>query len=377
MVTDSTGTPVKGYALVGADAENTSTAERITWTADQPIAQVASIPGTNGCQASTTTGLGTTTVSCTGTGPTQAGDTWGTEIVQAVGATTFSQTLYENVGREAVAFAIQTSKLTLNKVVSGRVRGSDSFDLSVTSPEGTTVGSATTGSAATATTGTLTVLPRANGSSYVLGEAASAGSSLASYSQSWSCTNATTGSTTTLPSGPGTVKAVSPLPGDDISCTVTNSPLPADLGIVKMVSPSPVRQGDPVTYTLVVTNHGQGDSSGYTVTDQVPAQITNLQTTTPGCTLAGSNLSCAGGLLPAGQSATITVTGVATGPIGYVTNTATLTGNQPDPNPTNNSSGNTVEIVDVPVLPIGLAAGVVGLSGLGFGLRRRNRHSAS
>ncbi|WAL67530.1 hypothetical protein ORV05_07040 [Amycolatopsis cynarae] len=119
----------------------------------------------------------------------------------------------------------QTSKLTLNKTVASPVRASDSFDLSVTSPEGTTVGSATTGTAATATTGTLTVLPRANGSSYVLSEAATAGS------------------TTALPSGSGTMKAVSPKPGDDIACTVTNSPLPADLGIVKMVSPSPGAAG--------------------------------------------------------------------------------------------------------------------------------------
>ncbi|WAL67531.1 hypothetical protein ORV05_07045 [Amycolatopsis cynarae] len=111
------------------------------------------------------------------------------------------------------------------------------------------------------------------------------------------------------------------------------------------------------------------------MTDQVPA--TNLRAGTPGCTLTGSNLSCVGGLLPVGQSATITVTGTATGPLGYVTNTATVTGNEPDPNTGNNSAGSTVEIVDVPVLPVGMAAGVVGLSGLGFGLRRRNRHSAS
>ncbi|MEV7782432.1 hypothetical protein [Kitasatospora sp. NPDC088351] len=46
------------------------------------------------------------------------------------------------------------------------------------------------------------------------------------------------------------------------------------------VSPGPeiVKPGAAVTYTLTVKNNGPGNSSGYTVTDTVPAPLTNVKT---------------------------------------------------------------------------------------------------
>ncbi|GAA4668722.1 DUF11 domain-containing protein [Amycolatopsis dongchuanensis] len=375
VVRDSAGAQVTGYALVGADAEATAANEGITWRSNQRIDLLARLSpgaGAGGCQNSVT-GLGTTTVSCAGANSTNG--TWGTVLVKSVGATSFSQTLQSTGGGEGVAFAVMTSKLTLTKSVASRVRPSDSFDLRVTSPEGTLAGSARTGTAATATTGTLTVLPRANGGRYTLSEAATAGSSLASYSQAWTCRNATTGSTTVLPSGAGTSKAVAPQPGDDITCTITNTPLPVDLAIVKAATPE-VNVGGTVTYLLVVTNNGRGDSSGYTVTDQIPAGLTNVSSSTAGCSVSGSTLTCTGGLLPAGQSRQITVTGTADGTVDLLRNTATVRGVQPDPVPANNTSNAAVTVVTVPMVAAGFA-GVLGLFGGGWALRRRLRRPVS
>ncbi|MFJ8816790.1 DUF11 domain-containing protein [Amycolatopsis thermoflava] len=366
VVTDSGGARVSGYALVGADAENTG-AESITWNSNQPINQVASVPGTQGCQASTATGFGTNTVTCTGTGG--ANTTWGTLVVNSVGATTFSQTLRSNAGIEAVAFAVQTSKLTLNKQVTDRRQANDSFDISVTSPEGTTVGTAGTGLSNTATTGALTVLPRAAGQGYTLGETGPVGN----YDQSWACTNATAGSATPLPSGTGTSVQVSPQPGDDISCTLTNTGQKTDLSLAKE-GPATAAPGDLVTYRLIVTNHGPGNSTGYTVSDRLPAGLTGITTTTPGCTVSGLDLTCTGGELAAGDSAVIEVSGIADGSVKTLYNTAVVKSNEIDTDPTNDTS-NEVTTDVVPMVSLAVAGGVLALGGGGYALKRRRSNA--
>jgi hypothetical protein len=128
-------------------------------------------------------------------------------------------------GRTGFAFAIMTSKITLDKTVNGRVSPGDSFDLSLTSPESTVMGSASTGTGDSASTGGITVLPRTNGAVYTMSESATpnSGTDLSAYAQDWTCTNASVSSTTVLPSGSGTRQTVSPQAGDDITCTITNT----------------------------------------------------------------------------------------------------------------------------------------------------------
>ncbi|WP_245783337.1 MULTISPECIES: DUF11 domain-containing protein [Amycolatopsis] len=371
VVRDSAGAQVSGYAIASGDAEITADTERITWTSNAPITQLGSVAAANGCQASTATGFGTTTVSCTGTGLSAP---YGTLAVKSVGATTFSARLDSTTGVEAVAFAVQTAKVTLNKQVVDRRLPADSFDLAVTSPEGTTVGTATTGGADTATTGPLTAMPRTAGQSFTLSEAASAGSSLANYDQSWSCTNATAGSTTSLPTGTGTSVAVSPQPGDDISCTVTNTAKQTDLSIVK-AGPATAGVGEPVTYTLIVSNNGPGDSTGYTVTDQLPAGLTGVTTSTPGCTVTGQALTCTGGPLAFNERAVITVSGVADGSVQTLFNTAAVKSNEVDGNPGNDTS-NEVTTEVVPLVSVAVGGGALALLGGGYALRRRPKTTA-
>ncbi|MET8957225.1 DUF11 domain-containing protein [Streptomyces sp. NPDC004533] len=110
-----------------------------------------------------------------------------------------------------------------------------------------------------------------------------------------------------------------------------------DLGIAQ-AGPAKVTEGDSVTYTLKVTNNGPNDSTGYTVTDSLPAALRNASTTTPGCTISGSTVTCTGAFLAAGASNTITIKGTVGPGTTALTNTASVTGRDIDPNPGNNTN---------------------------------------
>jgi uncharacterized repeat protein (TIGR01451 family) len=119
----------------------------------------------------------------------------------------------------------------------------------------------------------------------------------------------------------------------------TSSPgLPTDLSIVKE-GPEAFVPGGTVTYTLTVTNNGPGNSSGFVVNDAVPAPLTDVATTSDGCTITGNDVRCVGGRLVAGDSVTYTITAaVQAGMTEAVENTATVTSNEQDPTPGNNTS---------------------------------------
>jgi uncharacterized repeat protein (TIGR01451 family) len=96
--------------------------------------------------------------------------------------------------------------------------------------------------------------------------------------------------------------------------------------------------GQSVTYQIVATNNGPTDATGVTVTDVLPvgATLTSATPSTGTCTGTGPVI-CAIGNLANGSSATITV--VATlNTAGTNVDTATVTGDQPDPNAANNSA---------------------------------------
>src|SRR5690606_29189633 len=71
---------------------------------------------------------------------------------------------------------------------------------------------------------------------------------------------------------------------------------PADLALTKEFDGVRALAGGDGSFSLTVTNNGDGISSGYTVSDTVPAGLTNLVVPT-GCALVGSALTCSGGRL--------------------------------------------------------------------------------
>jgi hypothetical protein len=106
---------------------------------------------------------------------------------------------------------------------------------------------------------------------------------------------------------------------------------PVDLGVQTASAPL-VDDGAQVTWTMTVHNHASSSSSGFRLVDQLPAAVTDPQTTAPGCSIAGSVLTCVHGALIAGGNVVITVT--ATAPHTFFTalpNTATVIGDDADP----------------------------------------------
>lgn len=122
--------------------------------------------------------------------------------------------------------------------------------------------------------------------------------------------------------------------------------LPVDLAIVKSGSES-VGAGGTVTYGLTVTNNGPGISSGYVVKDTIPAPLTGASSPDAACTVAAGTVTCTGGRLAVGGSATYTVTASAPSgsASGTVTNTATVAGNELDPVTANNTSSHSLPLV--------------------------------
>ncbi|WP_162277348.1 DUF11 domain-containing protein [Rhodoferax koreensis] len=206
--------------------------------------------------------------------------------------------------------------LRLQKALpSGRAAAADQFTLNMTGMAGLT----TTGSGSTAT-GVLTHSGITIGNSYTLSEGGAGATNLANYSSSYACTNALVGGQT--PSGTGTSFSVTPVAGDDLTCTLTNTAILADLQVVKTASPpGAVQVGQVVTYTIVATNNGPAAAHGAKLTDtpvglncQIPSATATCTATAgascPSATVPVASLTGSGITLPAfpnGGSVTVTV----------------------------------------------------------------------
>ncbi|MEU2392665.1 DUF11 domain-containing protein [Streptomyces sp. NPDC007369] len=117
---------------------------------------------------------------------------------------------------------------------------------------------------------------------------------------------------------------------DATSCFLDSS---ADLAVHKE-APKSAKAGQDFTYRITVRNTGNaGDSSGWSLVDDLPLNVLSPTTATKGCEIADGVLSCTGGPLPIGRSATIKVTGTAADvpKDTTVSNTARVFGDDADP----------------------------------------------
>jgi uncharacterized repeat protein (TIGR01451 family) len=145
----------------------------------------------------------------------------------------------------------------------------------------------------------------------------------------------------------------------------------ADLSITKTPSAPPYGTGTPITYTITVTDAGPSAAANVTVTDTSPPGTTfGSATPSQGSCSGTTTVTCTLGTIANGASATIALTVTLPSTPGPVSNTATVTAVNPDPNPANNSSTATVTVIPVAAIPatspltlllLGLALAIVGV----------------
>jgi len=129
----------------------------------------------------------------------------------------------------------------------------------------------------------------------------------------------------------------------------------ADLSITKTASPNPVKVGNEILYTITVQNAGLSKATGVTVDDQIGTKsqyvLGAISTTQGACVAQQQNhIVCNLGVMDKASPVTILVhltpTVLAGGPNtpDFIKNTATVTANEPDPTPANNTAKVTVNI---------------------------------
>lgn len=189
--------------------------------------------------------------------------------------------------------------------------------------------SATTSGSDNAPAETVLVDPAELGTAYTFSETGAAATDLAGYTTTYACSNALAGGQ--APSGQGRSFALTPVAGDDLSCSFVNTRRPlADLTIRKTNTPAAgaddaagdtLVRGASTTYTIVVGNNGPDAVTGAILRDPIAGR-NGLSCTAPP--------SCSGAACPAGLSLAQLDAGVALGTLdngGSVTVTLTCTVN--------------------------------------------------
>ena len=175
----------------------------------------------------------------------------------------------------------------------------------------------------------------------------SSNTAVATINQNGLATGLTVGSTQIRATGRGVQSAPAVL--------VVNQ-APPDLSITKTDSPDPVFIGFNVTYSIVVTNNGAVAAQSVVVTDNLPAGLSFVSCAATGggvCGGSDNNRTVTFASIASGATRTITLVARANGPVGTISNTATVSSSTPDPNPGNNSaSANTVVQEPPPSLTI-------------------------
>ncbi|MCB1590045.1 MAG: DUF11 domain-containing protein, partial [Xanthomonadales bacterium] len=148
--------------------------------------------------------------------------------------------------------------------------------------------------------------------------------------------------------------AVDPDPGNNVVQieTVVQDPIPtANLSLTKVANPDPATVGQPLVYTLTISNAGP-DATGATVTDTLPGGLSAsaIVPSDGGVCSGTTTIACSWANIAVGSSVNVQIT---VNPIttGVLTNTATVvpTGPTIDPDPGDNTTTITTPVQ--PALP--------------------------
>lgn len=136
-------------------------------------------------------------------------------------------------------------------------------------------------------------------------------------------------------------------PGDN-SATDTDALTPeADLAVVLADSVDPAGTETGLTYTLQVTNAGPSTAAATVLSDALPSGV-GFVSSTPGapvCAEAAGTVTCTLPGLPPSASSTVSIDVVVrAGTMGTLVDSASVTGNEPDPDPANNGAMETTQV---------------------------------
>ena len=231
VLTDAQGNVLPNVTMAGVDAESTDTGDGTTgalnWTTTGTNwTQLQLMPNPTGSITSVCalSGLGTQTAKCVpnGNGAPSAAYILTTTVTnaQTLGMSAISS------AKEAFAFGIELSQITVAKTVASREAAGDQFTVAVTRGGTVLKSASTTGTGTSATAAASAALA---GETYVLTDSAAAGSTtkIANYASTVACANATAGSATVLPATNASAQSVSikTAADDQITCTFTNNAL--------------------------------------------------------------------------------------------------------------------------------------------------------
>ncbi len=132
---------------------------------------------------------------------------------------------------------------------------------------------------------------------------------------------------------------------EDHQLSVTRS---SDLAISKTDSRDPATAGLGLRYTLTTTNNGPSDASSVTVTDNLPASTIFLGSVpgSPTCAESSGTVTCnLGQLAPSTSTDVIITVLVDSAATGSLSNTASVSANEPDPVSGNDSDNENTAVV--------------------------------
>lgn len=125
------------------------------------------------------------------------------------------------------------------------------------------------------------------------------------------------------------------------SAKATNDPAlycDTDVSLAQSAASETVLAGEPLTYTLTVTNNGPVRATGVTVRDPLPGGVELVSAKASQGTCSGTDtITCEIGALDKDQSAEVTIV-VRPGQPGTLINTASVSSTQPDPDVSNNTA---------------------------------------
>jgi len=116
---------------------------------------------------------------------------------------------------------------------------------------------------------------------------------------------------------------------DNTDSASVQVPCPVGVNVkVSKTTPKPsINQGEPVFFTIVVTNDSTQTATGVRLTDPLPTLAGlswSIVTPVTGCSITGTNLACDFGSLAAGATRTVSITSQTSAAAGEVRNTATV-----------------------------------------------------